>query len=379
MRAAEMFAPVVLHIVGPQFFILAPVIIQALVAYRGLSAADANALASIEGTAKAIATIALAAAFGRVDWRQALRFAVACMVAGNVLAAVTDSYGLLVVARSMTGLATGVIVPVVYAAVALTGNPERNFGILMVTVMSYGALGFGVASQLTALAGVAALYWAMAGMATLSWPLIRRMPQAAVASTNEVAVASAPLDWPRLAAVIAVFLCFAGYLAFWVNAGLIGTRGGLDPGVIGTALSLSQAGGIGGALIASVLGARIGRRLPLSLGIGSQLLAILLAALAASGLSYTLALCLFVLGQNLTHPFLLGTLASLDRSGRMVAMGTAAQMIGIAAGPALAAALLSAGGSLLHVQIMGAGLLGTAILLLLTALSAERRVMPAGP
>jgi len=386
--AGGLIPPVVLHIVGPQFFILAPVIVQALVTYRGISPADANTLAFIEGSAKAVATIGLALAVSRVNWHHLLRLALGLLVVGNIASALADSYTVLVVARTMTGIATGIIVPTAYATVALTAKPDRNFGILMASLLTYGAVGFAGASSLAHWGGVSALYGAMAVLALLAWPMISRMPTGAQARATEANFAAAvPLlqrPW-HVAAVVAVFANFTAYLCFWANTGLVGTAAGLDDATVGTALAMSQVFGIAGALVASVLGARLGRVLPLTLGIGGLVAAVLMTvgmtasnptALLQGATGFMVAACLFIFSQNLTHPYLLGALASFDRSGRLVAIGASAQMLGVAAGPAVAAFLLGGGGELLRVQLAGAVLFALSLTLLLPALLRDRRAAP---
>jgi L-asparagine transporter-like permease len=46
----------------------------------------------------------------------------------------------------------------------------------------------------------------------------------------------------------------------------------------------------------------------------------------------------------MTHPFLLAAMASFDQHGRVVVYAVAAQMLGLAIGPAFAATLLGGGG-----------------------------------
>ena len=43
----------------------------------------------------------------------------------------------------------------------------------------------------------------------------------------------------------------------------------------------------------------------------------------------------------MTHPYLLGALATFDPSGRVIVYGTAMQFLGVAAGPAIAAVLVT--------------------------------------
>ena len=42
---------------------------------------------------------------------------------------------------------------------------------------------------------------------------------------------------------------------------------------------------------------------------------------------------------NTTHPFLLGAMASFDKNGRVVVYAVAAQMLGLATGPAVSSSI----------------------------------------
>ena len=59
-----------------------------------------------------------------------------------------------------------------------------------------------------------------------------------------------------------------------------------------------------------------------------------------TALVYALTVCVYNFAWNMTHPFLLGAMASFDQHGRVVVYAVAAQMLGLAVGPAFAASLL---------------------------------------
>ena len=75
---------------------------------------------------------------------------------------------------------------------------------------------------------------------------------------------------------------------------------------------------------------------------------------------------------NLTHPFLLGAMASFDRHGRVVVYAVAMQMVGLAIGPYLAASVISEG-VYINVNLTGALLFVAAWLLILPPVIAQTR------
>jgi len=80
---------------------------------------------------------------------------------------------------------------------------------------------------------------------------------------------------------------------------------------------------------------------------------------------------------NLTHPFLLASMASFDRRGRVVVYAVAMQMVGLAIGPALAASVISEG-DYINVNWLGAGLFVVSLALILPPVVAQTKIFESG-
>ena len=76
---------------------------------------------------------------------------------------------------------------------------------------------------------------------------------------------------------------------------------------------------------------------------------------------------------NMTHPFLLGAMASFDRRGRVVVYAVAMQMLGLAIGPALAASVISES-EYLNVNRLGAMLFVLSFILILSPVLAQAKL-----
>ncbi|MGB1439908.1 MAG: hypothetical protein ACPG63_09035, partial [Luminiphilus sp.] len=105
-------------------------------------------------------------------------------------------------------------------------------------------------------------------------------------------------------------------------------------------MTLSQFAGIAGALLAAVLGSRLGRLMPLMVGILGGALCLYFLVDEFTFLVFALAVCVYNFAWNVVHPFLLAAMADFDRRGRVVVYAVAMQMVGLAFGPGLAASLL---------------------------------------
>ncbi|MFP8877141.1 MAG: hypothetical protein VCB99_09580, partial [Myxococcota bacterium] len=125
-------------------------------------------------------------------------------------------------------------------------------------------------------------------------------------------------------------------------------------------------------LVAALAGRRFGRTLPLALGIlgGALVLGWLFGEFTA--FVYAVTVCIYNFAWNMTHPFLLAAMSSFDRHGRVVVYAVAAQMMGLAIGPAFAAGLIREG-DYSRVIIAGMVLFVLSFLLMLAPLIAHHR------
>ena len=90
-------------------------------------------------------------------------------------------------------------------------------------------------------------------------------------------------------------------------------------------------------------------------------------------LAFAVAVCIYNLAWNMTHPFLLAAMASFDRRGRIVVYAVAMQMVGLAIGPGLAASVISEG-IYSNVNWLGATLFIASLALILPPVLAQARL-----
>jgi hypothetical protein len=140
-----------------------------------------------------------------------------------------------------------------------------------------------------------------------------------------------------------MFTYFFAQGVIWAYLFLIGLNGGVDEQGVANGLMISQFLGIAGAFVAAMAGRRFGRAWPLAIGVlgGAAVLTALFGEFTAA--VYAVTVCVYNFAWNMTHPYLLGAMASFDRHGRVVVYAVAAQMLGLAVGPAFAASLLGDG------------------------------------
>ena len=175
-------------------------------------------------------------------------------------------------------------------------------------------------------------------------------------------------------ALAAMLIYFTANFAVWTYLFRLGIRAGIGEQEVANSLSFSQFLGMAGAFTAALLGARFGRRLMLSLGIPGTAIPLFFLFGAPAALVYLMIVCAYQYAWNMTHPYLLAAMASFDPTGKMVVYATAMQFIGVSAGPALAAFLVTED-SYRAVLVMGIVLLLVSLLLILPALIAQTRLV----
>jgi MFS family permease len=153
-----------------------------------------------------------------------------------------------------------------------------------------------------------------------------------------------------------------GLGAVWASIKLIGTAGGLEPGRVGQALGLSTALAIIGALTASALSDRFGRILPVTVALVVQIIMISLLRGQMSWIQFAATAAVFQIFWNMTGPYLMGTIALSDTTGKASLLIPTAQIGGFFLGPVIVSRFLTEG-SLLAVNYVGAICIALALLL----------------
>ena len=337
------WSTIYLSVIGASVFIIQPGFIQGMVEYLGYTPQQAGFVASAEIWGIAVTTVVLAFTAHRINWHWVLMGSILLFVGGNLgslIVSEPDSFGTW---RFIAGLGSGGLVSLSFTIIGLTGNPDRNFGYLIAWVLIYGALGLYAMPTLFALSGIKGLIMFLILFAMGGILCVRYMP---TSGEEHIQVEEDSVDLPgafRVIAVAAMFSYFFAQGVIWAYLFLIGTNAGMGEQEVANGLTLSQFLGIAGAFTAAAVGRRYGRGLPLAIGIlgGAAILFLLFGEFTA--IVYALTVCIYNYAWNMTHPYLLAAMASFDAHGRVVVYAVAAQMVGLAVGPAFAATLIREG------------------------------------
>lgn len=331
-----------LAIIGPSMFILQPAYVQGLVEYLNFSEKSSGFIASWEMIGVAIMAVAVNFALERFNWRVLTLFFVILAVVGNALSIGVDNPVLLATIRFVAGLGSGGIMVITFAMMGLTFRTERNMGFILVGVLTYGALGLFVLPNVFSNFGVDGLLIFLTVFCASGMFFLSNLPDSHKVECLGVKKICFPWSIKSIT-LLGVLIYNLGIGVVWVYMFLVGTSSGIAEQDVANQLTLSQFFGVGGAMISVFFEAKLGRLIPLALGIITGSIGIIMILDRPTLLMYGLGVCLFNFSWNMTMPYLLAFLASFDSKGQLVAYGTALQMLGYAIGPAIAAVVVSGG------------------------------------
>lgn len=346
-----------------QTVFIQPAYVDTLARYGRLGAERAGYTLSWEMTAFAVTTIAMAFFAQRLPWKRTIWAALIVIASGNVLSMFLADFQQLLIVRILVGGASGLIVPLAFATVGRLPNPERAFGLMIGILLIYAALFLGIMPWLTSAAGVTGLFGGMLFTCILAALGMRWLPDDFRPEDRGV---RNRFSWPakghRLV-LAGMLLYFAHLASFWSFASVIAQDNGIGEGSIALALATSQIAGILGTVLPAIWGERIPFLRALALAVLGCVASVALLLVLTDATTFLLAVLLFHFGWNLGHSYLLALFARLDPTSNLIVMATAMQKVGIAAGPAIAAAAYGAkGGSWVLIASLLLGLAAMAAL-----------------
>jgi len=336
-----LFALLLIHTIGPQMVVVLPGLVQGYVERLGYSEKDAGFLASMETWGMFVATFMMIVLISRVNWRTLMAGSLLTMILANVGSMLIHDTVALYVLRFIAGFGGATIVVVSYAMIGLTIRKNRNFGWALFFVLLYGALVFPILPKIYALFGINGAFFLFAAFAACGLPFVRGLPAAGKHVEERDPEAINLSMMLKGLAVVTMLLYFIGQIGVWSYFYRFGIRYGMSEQAVGSALSISQFFGLAGAFSVVLFSRFVRRDITLFLAIGISIVTVATLFGTYDFLAFVLISGVYQYLWNGTHPFLLGALASFDPSGRVIVYGTAMQFLGVAAGPAIAALIIT--------------------------------------
>ena len=339
----RLVAAILVGVIGPEVFIVQPGFVQGLVQNLHFDDQGAGYAASIEVWGITATTLVMTFLSHRFNWRKVITGSLLLVAVANAACIGVHSKEVFVALRFVAGAGAGSLISLSFTTVGLTEHPDRNFGYLIMWVLLYGAIVLYLMPAAYALSGMTGVLLFFAIFPLTALPFVRMFPTGGAAAATVEADAVNLSSGLKSLALLAMFTYFVAQGVAWAYLFLIGTAGGLNEQQVATGLTLSQVAGVAGALLPALLGSRYGRWRPLTIGILGGAVCLLFLIGQFQYLPFIFWVCLYNFFWNMTHPYLLGSMASFDQRGRVVVLAIAAQMLGLAVGPALGASVIAPG------------------------------------
>jgi predicted MFS family arabinose efflux permease len=323
--------------------ILLPYEVSTLSVGYHVGAAAAGWITGAELLALACAASCLGQTIAFRDKRRLTILGGVIALAATVGCLLTDHIVLIVALRLLFGVGTGMIAAATNALPALYHAPKRLFAYMQLALgLVFGVALFAVGA-VESFAGRDAVFFVELGLLLTLGPVSLLLPPGVVSQlpSSSARITSRPPEGVA-SSLAALGLMWVSQAALWAFAAQAGAAAGIEPDSLVRWLGIAGfTAPIGGAA-AAALGERRGYAAPLVLGYAVQILVALAMYCSFSRGFYIAGAFVNNMTTTFTTPYLMGMLATLDRTGRAAALGSGAVNFGCAVGPALGATLVSA-------------------------------------
>jgi len=345
-KPTSVIAAIGLGCVGVFAIMGQPILAEVLVTQLGIEPGAAGGITAVEALGTALGPVTALFWMQRVAWRTAAVAALLVVIVGNVLTSFQSDPGVLTTLRFVVGLlGEGPAFALAMAVISTMAEKDRNFAFLIASQVALGVLFF-LLLPLPREAGVGGVMLPLAALAFIALLTVRWIPRPAGAGEGHGHHAAAGGSGSAAAALIALVVMLiwcTGLGAIWAFVKLIGKAGGLEEIPVGQALGLSTAIATLGALAASWLSDRIGRIIPVTAAILMQIVMASLLRGEMSWLQFAATAATFQVFWNLTGPYLMGTVALSDTTGKISLLIPTAQIGGFFLGPVIVGLFLTEG------------------------------------
>ena len=327
--------------------------------------------------------ITMAAAMGitaflihKSNWRVLAVAALVVLLAGSLLSIQVNSYQTMILARLIAGIGEGMAVSVAFAIFGGTRNPDRQFGIYLVVILSLAASLLYFIPAILAFGGKTYVFAVISLLIAINFLFVPWLPISHGEEHSSLIKEEKPLPYVLVGLGLAtVFLYFMAQGEAWAFMERIAANAGLSGQTIGTSLALSNIGGIAGALIAALVSVRFGRAWPIIISAVISIAGLVVLSGDINGLSFGMATMLYIFGWNLTQPYFSGIMAELDPKGRVVVMMGAVQTAGLGLGPGVVGLMIH-DNDFSSVSILGIVLILLSLITVMSLLYLKRKSRP---
>ena len=331
-----------LSVVGASGFLVLPLLIGAAAEQLSLEESQQGLLAFV--LMAAAATSALLAIFlvRKYHWVKLLYVALLVMLAGDIAALIfSHSFLFFLIAVTAISLGGGIVYSLSLTVLSDNSKPDRMFGYSIAAQVSFQVLGLLLLPAVIKAGGLQNLVIFFIAVTSSGLAVAWLVPASGL--QHEVSNPFSVFTQARVMYALAgCFFFFFNVGCFWAFIERMGNSYGYEAQAIGNSLAAGVSVGVIGALVASWQGERLGRLKPLLLSAIATIIAAIMLSSSRELAVYVCAVALYNFAWNYSLAYQYAVVATVDNSGRGIAIAPAFHAVGAAIGPGLAGLLISA-------------------------------------
>ena len=362
-QRSEIWSSIAVAIVGWAVFMGLPIMVGALVEFRGFTEEQVGYLASADLGGMFASSIIVSRYVAKMDRRFWVMVGIGIAIAADIFAIYSHNFGSMMAIRIVAGIGAGFCYSIALANLSATTEAARNFSLLifaLVAVNFFELYSLEIISDHWGVSGIFTTYIIINLICLMAWPFlprgkfsdphVRRESEAEFSAAPGRVAGNGDSTTPGFNLPLLGSLCLAAITSFYVMVGAfwayierMGVTAGFDDNFIAAALSITTLLSLAGCLIAYRISRKNGQSKPLLAA--PLLIAVVLVWLGMQPVAFTFVavLTIYQLLWNGVDIFQLGTISNIDHSGRFIALVPAAQGLGQTIGPSLAGYMVGLG------------------------------------
>ncbi len=326
-------------LISYQSLTVLPIILGALVDYRGFTLANVGYVGSVEILGMALSVAISTALINRVP-RNRLAFGAALALGlTQISSAFTLDPSLYFAERFVAGLSAGGLAAVLASTIALARVPERLTAFIYLIDALLASVLYLALPAVIARFELAGAYALLGGVTIMISPVFLLLPARGPVAN----LASTGFRKDALRVIAFAIILSAAAAAHWTFTERMALQVGLTVTQVGQVFAGSLLVGIVGASLAAWVGDRFGSTRPIVLAWTMVLVLGFAVPYLPTPLTFILGFCLLRFFMNINDPFVVGVVARLDVEGRLTTIFAASGLFGAAIGPFLASTIAGDG------------------------------------
>lgn len=331
MSSTKVLLPAIITagMVGYQCLISMPLMVGALVDYRGFTVGTVGIVGTVELLGMALSTICISKFIHKIDTARVGLVCAIILVIMQIMSGMHFFPQTFYLERGVTGLMAGIQTGIMASIIARSSSPERLTALAILVVAFFGGILNIIMPHIISQNGAGGGYLSLAVITFMCLPGYFFFPPRLNESDKETT--SFRAKFILLAGFAFIFgVASSGMWAFTERMGVAIHMSVTD---IGYLLGVGTFFGLIGAGLAAYLGDKFGNAFPIIIATSVLTLAGFVIPQVSYVYFFIILFLIFRFAQNFNDPFVVGLVARHDRQGGLIALNTGFGLLGSAFGP----------------------------------------------